>query len=145
MTVSARHQAFFQLYDALKPGNTSAELLRLVYADDVIFIDPFHQKHGIDELEVYFTGLYENVTEIRFNFGRVIEQDNHSCVQWLMTFKHPALQKGQQEIDVNGVTLIEWQNDKIVRHQDVFDGGEMLYQHIPVLGWAINKIKDRMQ
>ena len=42
------------------------------------------------------------------------------------------------------MSLLHWQDDKIIVHQDFFDGGAMLYEHLPVMGWAIRKLKERM-
>ena len=63
---------------------------------------------------------------------------------WTMTYRHPKLHKGKQDIRVEGVSLLQWKDGKIIRHQDIFDAGTMLYEHIPVLGWMIKKLKERL-
>jgi hypothetical protein len=44
---------------------------------------------------------------------------------------------------VRGVTLIRF-TDRIYYHEDFFDLGAMLYQHVPVLGSVIRYLNNRM-
>jgi len=37
-----------------------------------------------------------------------------------------------------------WQDNRVIRHHDLFDAGAMLYEHLPVMGWAIHKVKERL-
>jgi len=142
-----RLDRFYQLYTDLGPGSSKATLnntLAKVYHNDVTFVDPMHRVQGLSDMERYFSGLYENITSISFAFHRALEDGNHSTVHWTMSYRHPQLYGGKKEINVEGVSLLTWQDDHIVRHQDIFDAGALLYEHLPVLGWIIRKLKERM-
>ena len=56
-----------------------------------------------------------------------------------MSFTHPKL-AGGKAIIVDGATDLRF-DEKITYHRDYIDMGQMLYEHIPVLGSAIRYIK----
>ena len=137
-------QAFIQLYKDLGPGSVSRQRLSEVYSQDVIFSDPVHCISGLESLTHYFSGLYENITKIRFEFHNVLGNSSEASLHWTMTYRHPKLYGGKQDIAVEGVSLLAWEGDHIVSHQDIFDAGSLLYEHLPVIGWIIRKLKERM-
>jgi hypothetical protein len=59
-----------------------------------------------------------------------------------MTFSHSGL-NGGKPVQVRGVTLIRF-TDRIYYHEDFFDLGAMLYQHVPVLGSVIRYLNNRL-
>jgi hypothetical protein len=61
---------------------------------------------------------------------------------WQMTFSHPRLRRGKA-LKVRGMTLIRF-TDRIYYHEDFYDLGAMLYQHIPLLGTAVRHINRRL-
>lgn len=135
---------FCSLYHELGPENVDKDMLGQVYSEDVYFQDPMHEIHGLNKLNAYFISLYSNVISIDFDFHKAEGNTDSNMVYWTMTYRHPKLYKGNKEISVEGISLLQWKNGKIVRHQDVFDAGSMLYEHIPVLGWMIKKLKERL-
>lgn len=144
ITASANDlERFKLLYQQLNRDSITAELIRSCYADDVSFYDPFHQIRGVQALTEYFVSMYSNVEHISFNFTGSWHQDNSSMLRWTMKFSHPRISRGEL-IAVEGCSELHWQEGKIVRHQDFFDAGAMLYEHLPLLGWAIGKLKERM-
>jgi hypothetical protein len=40
---------------------------------------------------------------------------------------------------------VEVQGDKVLYQRDYYDAGEMLYEHLPVLGWAVRGVKKRVR
>lgn len=137
------NQNFISLYRQLNRDTLSRDYLATCYASDVQFSDPLHRIKGIDALLDYFSALYSNVSDIRFDFHSSYEQGNQSLLRWTMVFRHPSL-NGGNEIEVEGCSELFWQSGKIVKHQDFFDAGALLYEHVPLLGWAIRKLKGRM-
>jgi hypothetical protein len=139
-----RHERFQQLYRNLSASTVNKESLGQCYHPDIQFQDPFHQVSGLDVLTQYFAAMYENVSYIHFEFHRSWQQDNTSFIRWTMSYRHPKLYAGKQVIHVEGGSELIWRDDLIIDHRDFFDGGNMLYEHLPVLGWAIRKLKGRM-
>jgi hypothetical protein len=59
-----------------------------------------------------------------------------------MDYAHPRL-RGGAIITVRGMTHLLFTN-KIYYHEDSYDLGALLYEHIPVLGLATRQLKTRM-
>ncbi len=143
-----RLEAFYKLYHTLSPETAGTEKLRRclaeVYHPDISFSDPMHQIQGLDALEQYFEGLYENITFIDFQFHKAWVDSDEGSVHWTMRYRHPRLKAGNHDIKVDGVSLLRWEDNLVIQHQDIFDAGSLLYEHLPVLGWLIHKLKERM-
>ena len=61
-----------------------------------------------------------------------------------MTFRHKSL-AGGKTILVSGTTFLRLNDDnKVYFHRDYFDLGEMLYEHLPLLGRLLTTIKGRL-
>ena len=133
---------FLEVYRKL--DRNSIEMIDTIYTKDITFKDPAHEIIGLEKLRIYFTSLYQNVTHIDFEFKDPLRTTNDAYVQWQMRFAHPRLCKGET-INVNGATFLRFSPDnKVHFHQDFFDLGAMLYEHIPILGQAIKSIKRRL-
>lgn len=137
-------ERFKVLYHSLSRNRVSQNLLSTCYADNVVFCDPFHKIKGIRALTDYFIAMYSNVDYIDFIFNQNWHQNNCSMIRWTMNFRHPRLRKGEL-ISIEGCSELRWEKDRIIYHRDFFDAGAMLYEHLPVFGWVISKLKERMQ
>jgi hypothetical protein len=62
-------------------------------------------------------------------------------IKWNMYFSHPKL--GKETHVVRGMTQIQF-TDRIYYHEDVYDMGQMIYEHVPVIGWAVKRLRKRM-
>ncbi|WP_411358316.1 nuclear transport factor 2 family protein [Pseudidiomarina salilacus] len=124
-------------------ADVSIDTLGELYHQDVTFIDPIHQVHGLDDLQKYFKATMENVEQCHFAFTEFAENGDHFFVNWQMRLMHPKLADGQ-EIVLPGVSHLEMKDDKIIQQRDYYDLGAMIYEHVAVLGYVIKKIKARM-
>ncbi|MBU2893240.1 nuclear transport factor 2 family protein [Colwellia sp. D2M02] len=131
---------FMAVYQQLSTDNLA--LLKTIYHQDIHFIDPMHEIQGLDDLCQYFKGLYENVFSCEFTINHVIVQENEAAIYWCMRYCHPKLNKGNV-IMVDGHSHIKSTADKIIYHRDYLDLGEMLYEHLPLLGKVTQWIKAR--
>lgn len=133
---------FINMYQTLNSQNL--HLLADAYASDVVFVDPMHQINGLAALTEYFANLYSNITEIHFDIHDVQVSANgqDASLFWTMRYAHPKLNQGRS-ICVEGMSRLS-HNEKIVSHRDYFDAGQMLYEHVPLLGWAISQLKRRV-
>lgn len=129
-----------QLYRNLHAGNL--DQLSAVYAENVLFIDPFHRIEGLPALKAYFAGMYSNVHNCEFRFERVLQDNSSAMIRWTMALSHPRLSSGRT-LHIPGVTELEF-TDRITLHRDFFDAGALLYEQVPVIGWAIRRIKERI-
>lgn len=135
-------EKFLRVYQELNADNLY--LLKEIYSDDVQFIDPAHEINGLNQLTEYFSTLYKNVESIEFSFHDVLQQSDSCYLQWVMSFCHKSL-AGGEAILVPGATYLRINDDrKVYHHRDYFDLGTMLYEHLPLLGWLLIRIKRRL-
>ena len=118
-------------------------MLMDIYSDDVRFCDPVHSIQGIQFLTQYFEDLMLQVQACSFNIREISETGNTAFVRWSMHLQHPKL-KGGQAILVEGVSYLEF-DTKITLHQDYFDLGAMLYEHLPIMGRLVQYIKSGLK
>ncbi len=140
LAVPERFQA---LYKSMDRDSVNREALLRCYHPDIEFIDPFHHICGISALTEYFVGLYENVSAIDFQFLQQWHSGDSLVMSWQMQYIHPRINRGHPVV-VDGLSELRIKDDAIIYHRDYFDAGQMLYQHLPLLGRMIRWLKRRM-
>ena len=133
-------ERFKQTYNRLNAQ--SLGLLNELYSHDVVFQDPFRRLSGLPSLTEYFAELYRHVELSSFVFEDEVVQGNSAMLTWTMSLKHPRL-NGGDVVTVPGSTHIRFR-DKVTYHRDYFDGGAMLYEHLPLIGLVVRMIKERV-
>jgi hypothetical protein len=145
-------ELFKSVYNQLNTGNAQGPLLDSLYTRDVVFEDPFHRIEGLSKMKDYCESVYENVTYCQFEFHRHWASHDDAMLTWTMEVSHPKLNKGDR-YQVEGSTFIQFQSVdagdegtslKVSYHRDYYDAGQSLYEHIPLMGAAIQKLKNRM-
>jgi SnoaL-like domain len=131
-------------FEAFYSDFAKADLSKLgqLYEQDVNFVDPVQAIRGLPALTAYFEDSREHLYFCNFEFdGRAID-GNRAFFQWQMAYAHPRLASGRpQRIRGCSSLMVE---EKVVYHEDFYDLGAMLYDHIPVLGWATRRIKQNL-
>lgn len=131
--------------------------LESLYAPDVEFVDPLHRIEGLENLQHYFAGMMHNLAQCRFEFTQFLcvdgegasasdndnEDSGEAVAFWTMHYSHPRLAGGRL-LALSGNSHLRFRQ-KIYYHRDYFDAGAMLYEHLPLLGYAIKKVKQRMK
>lgn len=136
-------ERFKALYNKLDRDTLNFELLNDVYDDEINFEDCFHHINGIHSLFEYFDNLYENVNFIHFDFENQWLGEDSAMLTWTMSYKHPKLNSGEL-IAVKGASQLNFKQGKVMYHRDYFDGGALLYEHVPLLKRVISFLKNRM-
>lgn len=131
-----RFKAFY-----LDVKNPQLDKIDEVYSENIFFKDPVHELRGVVPLHAYLTEMSANVRSGRFEYLDQIVSDNMAYIKWNMHFKHPKL--GCKTITVRGITQVQF-DERIYFHEDVYDLGQMLYEHIPLLGTAVKGLKKRL-
>lgn len=145
--MSSIFERFTYLYQTNEPK--TADALREVYADDVVFIDPAGTHEGITALSHYFAKSFAAAEPCVFAIHAIkpIDSTDHIAdsqylCQWQMTFNFRARWLRQAEnIQLDGISVLTVRNDRIIQHRDYCDLGAMVYEHIPLLGRLIKRIK----
>lgn len=128
---------FYQDFDIASLGQ-----LRNIYAENVVFKDPVHKIDGLEALETYFARICRNVDDCQFTFEHESVSDKTAFFQWVMEFSHPRL-RGGEKISIRGCSLLQF-DTKVYFHEDFYDLGAMLYEHIPLVGRLVLWLKTRL-
>lgn len=115
------------------------------YDRDADFQDPLGSMKGTKTIRAYYGEMYKNVKSIKFDFIDAVQQDKTVAAVWIMTYSTDSL-NGGKEIQIQGNSIIKFggREDKVIYHRDYFDVGAMVYEHIPVLGWGVRQVKERL-
>lgn len=135
-------EKFQHLYQTLNATNCNSGIVDDVYSRDVIFQDSFHRIEGLDAMKEYFSALYLNLNSSEFIFHNHWIGNGSAMLTWTMTYSHGRLNNGR-DISIEGSTEIRF-DEKVHFHKDYFDGGSLLYEHVPVLGSVIKQLKKYM-
>ncbi|MBU2882438.1 nuclear transport factor 2 family protein [Psychrosphaera sp. B3R10] len=132
---------FIEVYSQLSVENVHHIID--VYHEDIKFSDPAHQLSGMSQLLKYFDQLYSNVTECTFVIDEVFFQDKNAAVYWTMTYRHRRL-NSHKPITVTGHSKLVGEKDRVTHHKDYLDLGQMVYEHVPLIGLVIKKLKNKL-
>ena len=117
--------------------------LSSLYDSHALLEDPIHKIQGLSDIERYFKNMLTNLQYCRFDIDDVMQTECQAFITWVMKFRHPKLNKSN-EIKVSGISHIKF-NELITYHRDYYDLGSMVYEHIPLLKYVLNNIKQRMR
>ncbi len=129
-----------EFFSALNRDNLP--LIDTFYDEAVEFSDPLGQGSGIPALHRHYGRLFKHIPRMRYEFGPVLVEGRQVSAQWVAFFRHPRL-NGRREITLRGATWLEFggADDKVIRFNEYFDLGELAYEHLPVLGFFIRRVK----
>lgn len=140
---------FCAFYNDLKSSQITD--IKVIYSDNIELIDPVGIHRGLSQLTEYFEKLLHGAKHCDFSIISIAEHilidvpdESHYSVNWVMSFATPKLNRGRT-IDVDGMTVLKIRNDKIFYHRDYYDLGQMVYEHVPLLGAITKKIKHGMR
>lgn len=131
---------FRMVYDGLAPGRI--EGLDSLYAPDIRFTDPFHDIHGLPELEAYFQSMYRNVDVCTFAWGPSGTSGDGSFLfqEWTMTLRHRTF-RPRETVHIPGCSRLTVREDRIVEHRDHFDAAALIHDRLPVLGAILRRVR----
>lgn len=133
---------FSQFYTTL--DTTRLVDLADVYHRDIRFIDPVGEHQGLSSLDAYFQRLLSNLSACCFTLTDIQHHDQQALVCWQMSYAHPRLRRGCL-LSLEGISQLRFAEQRIIYQRDYYDLGAMLYEHIPLLGGIVLKLKKRLQ
>ena len=134
--------SFKDFFTDFSPVNSTA--LADIYTDDVHFIDPITDVQGIGALEKHFFSTAQGLMQCQFDFVSDMLIGDKATFEWVMTYAHPKLGSGKL-LHLSGCSVIAFNDEQRIHyHRDYYDMGEMVYEHIFLLGGGIQLIKKRL-
>ena len=113
-----------------------------IYTQDIEFIDPVHRIEGLLGVKSYLRKMARNLSHYRIEYLDTVVNEESAWVKWNMYFAHPGL-NGGNIICVRGMSHLRF-TSKVYYHEDCYDLGALLYEHVPVLGAVLRSLKKRM-
>ncbi|TYL43389.1 nuclear transport factor 2 family protein [Dickeya sp. ws52] len=119
------------------------ERLSALYHPNALLVDPFGQHQGLPAIQRYFAHLLENTAQCYFTVDDPVCDTHRFAMSWTMHWSHPRI-AGGKPLSLSGCSIVEVQQTHITHQRDFYDAGEMIYEHLPVLGWAVRHVKRRV-
>ena len=135
--------SFASVFSNFKQTATE-ENVRQLYAEDLYFNDTFRIITDLDELVDYMTHTGEIVESTTVNILDVVKGEQDYYVRWEMDMQFSTTGSNIHSQSI-GMTQLRFNKDgKIIFHQDFWDGAEGFYQHLPLIGFAVRKVRSRL-
>ncbi|CFR07092.1 SnoaL-like domain [Yersinia frederiksenii] len=135
----ARFSQFYTTLDIARLADLSD-----VYHRDIYFVDPVGEHQGLSSLEAYFQLLLSNLSTCSFTLTDIQHHEQQATVCWHMTYSHPRLRRGSL-LSLEGISQLRFAEQRVIYQRDYYDLGAMLYEHIPLLGGVVVKLKKRLR
>lgn len=132
-------EKFISSINSLNHNNVK-DVLQATYTENVKFVDPVKTINGLDELTRYFEGLYKRVNKCHLILNNYLPNTNNHSLEWEMYLQHQKISRNQ-EIKLDGASFINFTGEKVCYHRDYYDLGALVYEHLPILGSLIKKIR----
>jgi len=135
-----RFKAFFARLNA----DGLAEAIDRTYAEDVYFNDTLKTQRSREALKPYLAESAHAVDQCTVEVLDVVRYGEDFYFRWRMAIKFKKFKRGMLTQSV-GISHIRFNQDGlIVLHQDFWDSTSGLFEHVPIVGWLISKIKARL-
>ncbi|MCG8435556.1 MAG: nuclear transport factor 2 family protein [Gammaproteobacteria bacterium] len=139
-TASAR---FATLFADFKQENLE-KIIASVYADQLYFNDTFRTFSNRSELSEYLVETAETVDSTTVEIEDVARSGSDYYLRWIMNLE-VTVSGDKIATRSIGVTHLKFNDEgKIILHQDYWDGVDGFYQHLPIVGYLIRKVKARI-
>lgn len=118
--------------------------VREVYAEDAFFNDTLKTVHGADAIEEYLGETSDGIDKGTVQFLDVVSDNGNYYFRWLMTIQFKKFDRGEDKRSI-GMSHIRFDSEgKVILHQDYWDSTGGLFEHVPVVGWMLRRIKGRL-
>jgi steroid Delta-isomerase len=128
-----------RFYQELTPASLAC--FPKYYTEDAWFKDPFNEVRGVAAIRRIFAHMFEQVDEPRFLVTERFADDYSAMLVWEFRF----IRRGRREIEIiRGVSHLHFADDgRVAYHRDYWDGAEVLYEKLPLVGALIRLLRRR--
>ena len=137
----SRLQVYTDFFSQLSPGTLGQ--LAEVMTEDVHFVDPFNDIHGLEAVERIFLHMFDSLQNPVFKVRHAAMSTGHErrgLISWEMT----SLLNGKP-YNIAGMSEVSFAADgRVCAHIDYWDAGQQFYERIPVIGSILKIIRARL-
>ena len=132
-----RLRAFFSAMSAAGIDDAVAGL----YASDAYLNDNLVAIEGSAAIAGYFGQTMSRVSSVRVDLLGMAHTGADYFVRWQMTIESPRI-RGGAALRSYGVTHFRFDGDgRVLVHKDFWDAGTGLYEHLPVVGSIVRRVR----
>lgn len=135
--------AFGMIFNDFKQGATESNI-RKVYGDNLYFNDTFRIVTNIDDLVEYLSHSASQVESTEVEILDVIRSEHDYFIRWSMDMKLKIKGKDIQSQSIGMTQLRFNQAGKVIFHQDFWDSSEAFFEHLPMMGGLVKRIKSML-
>lgn len=136
-------ERFRQSYADLTSARVGEKMAAL-YASEMFFNDTLHTFHHRDQLAAYMARTGSSLSESSVEVRQVMRDGPDVFVRWTMSFRTRAMGRDIHSQSIGMSHLRFNANGEVVVHQDFWDSGHALYAHLPFVGFAVRRARDRL-
>lgn len=119
--------------------------IRELYAETLYFHDTLKMIDQREALVAYMERMAHSIDSSRMTIDAVLRDRADVYLRWTMHFETHMLGRHVHSQTI-GMTHLRFDEDgRAVLHQDFWDPASGLYRHVPVVGWVLDQIDQRMQ
>jgi len=143
-TITAALQRFSEFFGPLTEQSVRSGIPH-AYAPELWFNDTLKTITRRAELECYMVETAHNVEHCRAIIDTwSISREGDVLVRWHMLIRFNRFARGQ-DTESMGISLLRLdEQGRIAFQQDFWNAADGLFQHVPLLGWAIRAVKRRV-
>lgn len=112
-----------------------------LYADDAYLNDNLVALESAAQIADYFAATMTRVSSVRVELLGMANTGPDYFVRWQMTIESPQLRDGAP-LKSYGVTHFRFDGEgRVLLHRDFWDAGTGLYEHLPIVGSILRRIR----
>lgn len=143
LAIREKFAEFEKLFAEFKQPDLRSQV-ESVYAEDLYFNDTLHSFSSRESMLAYMQATADRVNYTRVRIFDIISSGEDYFVRWSMDTGFTVMGKN---IDTHSIGMTHIRFDESGRvnfHQDFWDNTEGLFRHLPVIGYLIEKTKNRL-
>ena len=137
-----KKELYTNFFEELTP-TTPLKIFENIYAKNAYFKDPFNEVNSVEDIYAIFAHMYKTLEKPTFKILEVFENEGQAVVRWKFEF---AFQNEIQRDSFEGLSRLVFNDEnKIISHIDYWDSSEHIYEKIPILGFFIRIVKNKIK
>ena len=137
-SLQERLDAYLEAFETLSPEGL--DVFDGLCAEDVRFVDPFNDVHGIDAFKAVFSHMYVTLAEPRFEVTDRACSARAGYARWRFDFRMRG-----QPMSIEGMSEIAFDDrGRVIAHIDHWDAGVAVYSRLPVIGPMVRWVRRRL-
>ena len=136
-------QRYIHFYEELTPERLAAEASE-IFSPEIHFKDPFNDIHGTGVVIELFERMFTQCATAHFSVLDWSERDHNAFLLWRLDYRLRRWQPSKDR-EIIGTSRVLFADDgRAIEHIDYWDAAHHIYEHIPVLGAILRRLKHRL-